>query len=106
MASLVKRISTSSLQSSQTSLLKGANSKMSSNEVWSFLISWSAVRHFGFWRGSLGFTAYCAFSWNSFLGHLVATMGNLGLDDGGRVPDVETVSALTWGTGGSGTGIS
>ena len=98
MASLVKRISTNSLHSSLTSLAKGAKGIKSWKEVWSFLISWRAVRHFDFLEGSLVFATWAAVPLNSFLGHFLAAVGSLSLATEGGVPEMETVSVLSWGT--------
>ena len=104
MASLVKCISTSSWHNSLTSLAKGAKGMRSSNDFWSFLISWRAVRGFGFQEGSLVFTVLVELSLNSFQGHFLAAVGNRGPATGGGVPEIKTVSTLTCGV--ETTGVS
>ena len=76
----------------------------SSNDFWSFLISWRAVRRFSFREGSLVFTVLVDLSLNSFRGHFLAAVGNLGPATGGGVPEIKTVSMLTCGV--ETTGVS
>ena len=79
---------------------------MSSNNVCSFLISWSTVSHLGFWQGLLGFNSSLCFPSKLFSRALGGCHWKSWPSWWGGVPDVEIVSALTRDTGDSGTDAS